>query len=88
MENPLKSIQTRVSTMEKYGKPRRFPHRIVAVRAFKGWDQQWCTVARQAARTQAAGSEPHFDQVHWSQGVLSFWWVFKPQNRIDHDRTA
>lgn len=31
--------------------------------ASASWDQQWCTVARQAARTQAAGREPHFDQV-------------------------
>eukprot|EP00435_Cladocopium_sp_Y103_P029284 s1487_g7.t1 len=31
--------------------------------ASASWDQQWCTVARQAAHQQAAGREPHFDQV-------------------------
>jgi len=62
-----------------WGFPQKCPSR-----SFRGWDQQWCTVARQAARTQAAGREPHFDQVHWSQVGYVFGGFLSHQN----DRTA
>ena len=43
------------------------PHSI----RVRGWDQQWCSVARQAARMHAAGREPHFDQVEGLSSGLS-----------------
>ena len=60
--------------MENLGFPKKCPSR-----SFRGWDQQWCTVARQAARTQAAGREPHFDQVHWSQVGYVFGGFLSPK---------